>query len=185
MVIKGVEFGICEKQCTYPCETCKNNVCKSCSIGFTLNTHKKCVFDETTVCTNGICGFCPMGFSMQDDGSCSPCYNYNCAVCNGNVDICTTCYPGYYSSESNFTCIPCGGECETCFDADTCDLCAPGYSKEVISMNEGASDAVFSDKCVLCNENCKTCYLEPDRCQSCHEGYRLSTSNRCIGDFTV
>ena len=52
-------------------------------------------------------------------------------------------------------------------------------------MDEGASDAVFSDKCETCDENCKTCFLESYRCQSCHEGFRLSTSNRCIGDFTV
>ena len=82
-------------------------------------------------------------------------------------------------------CLPCSSECKTCYDGDNCILCANGFFKEVISMNEGASDAVFSDDCVACDPNCKTCYLESFRCQSCHEGYRISSGNRCIGRFTV
>ena len=39
----------------------------------------------------------------------------------------------------------CNEKCKTCFDADTCDLCAAGYFKEVISMEEGAADAEFSN----------------------------------------
>ena len=52
-------------------------------------------------------------------------------------------------------------------------------------MEEGASDAVFSDQCVACDSNCKTCFLESYRCQSCPDGFRLSGSNRCIGLYTV
>ena len=48
----------------------------------------------------------------------------------------------------------------------------------------GISSATFSDKCIACNPNCRTCQIEPDRCTSCPDGTRLFSS-RCAGMYTV
>lgn len=51
-------------------------------------------------------------------------------------------------------------------------------------MIGGVDDAVFSDRCVKCSVNCKTCLVEPDRCESCHDDYYL-LNHRCINYYTV
>ena len=52
-------------------------------------------------------------------------------------------------------------------------------------MTTGIGDAVFSNKCVECDSNCATCFIEPHRCMSCHRGFRIGRGNRCVGRFTV
>lgn len=81
--------------------------------------------------------------------------------------------------------MPCPEQCKTCFDEITCDLCASGYYKQLISMDEGLVDAVFSDECSLCSDNCATCFMEADRCQTCKTGFWLTSSNACIGRYEV
>ena len=51
-------------------------------------------------------------------------------------------------------------------------------------MDEGIEDAIFSDDCEECDDNCKTCFLDADRCQSCYTGYRLK-GNKCVGRFSL
>lgn len=48
----------------------------------------------------------------------------------------------------------------------------------------GISDAVFTDKCIPCSPNCKTCLIEIDRCTSCYSGLYLF-SHRCVNSYTV
>lgn len=65
------------------------------------------------------------------------------------------------------TCTACPAQCKTCFDATSCKTCSPGFTKEIVSMGTDISDAVYSDKCIACDSNCRTCTVEPDRCTSC------------------
>lgn len=51
-------------------------------------------------------------------------------------------------------------------------------------MTNGISDAVDNDKCIACDSNCRTCIVQPDRCTSCFQGFRLM-SYRCAGLFNV
>lgn len=81
-------------------------------------------------------------------------------------DVCQICMSGQYLDSSN-NCVDCGDECKTCFDSETCDICADRYFKEIVSMDQGIEDAVFTDTCTACSNNCKTCVIEADRCQSC------------------
>ena len=49
---------------------------------------------------------------------------------------------------------------------------------------DGISDATFSDKCIACSTNCATCVVEPTRCASCPDGFRLF-GYRCNNLYTV
>jgi hypothetical protein len=51
-------------------------------------------------------------------------------------------------------------------------------------MISGINDAIFSDKCIKCENNCKSCLMESDRCESCYDNYYLMNF-RCINLFTV
>lgn len=51
-------------------------------------------------------------------------------------------------------------------------------------MSSGVSDATYSDRCIPCDPNCRSCIVQPERCTSCFDGFRLF-SFRCAGLFTV
>lgn len=86
--------------------------------------------------------------------------------------------------DSTSHCVSCPPPCRTCYNNDSCILCAPGFTKQIVSMTTGVDDAVYSDKCIACDPNCRTCIVQPDRCTSCFDGFRLF-SFRCAGLFTV
>ena len=168
---------VCQENCRPPCASCNKDTCLQCENGFTLSGNQ-CTPDFSC---NPNCAFCPQGTEKLVNGSCVPCPS-NCSSCTSGV--CHQCKPGNYLNGS--TCNPCNSQCRTCFTADSCDECARGFVKEILSMDEtiGVSSAVYSDKCIPCDPNCLTCQVEPDRCTSCPDGNRLFSS-RCAGMFTV
>lgn len=106
----------------------------------------------------------------------------NCSSCSSGV--CYQCVDGMFLDSSTSQCVPCPPPCRTCYNNDSCNLCAPGFIKQIVSMTTGVDDAVYSDKCIPCDQNCRTCIVQPDRCTSCFDGFRLF-SFRCAGLFTV
>lgn len=46
------------------------------------------------------------------------------------------------------------------------------------------SEAKFTDTCIVCDGNCKTCLYRPTFCTSCNTGMRLF-STRCMGIYSV
>lgn len=86
---------------------------------------------------------------------------------------------------SSGTCTACPSQCKTCYDSSSCQLCAPGYVKQILSMDStGVQNAVLGDSCIACSSNCRTCAVYPDLCISCPDGFRLFSS-RCAGLYTV
>ena len=51
-------------------------------------------------------------------------------------------------------------------------------------MQNGLTDALFSDRCIACNTNCATCITLPEKCVTCPEGTQLMGSS-CAGMYTV
>lgn len=72
---------------------------------------------------------------------------------------------GYYLDST--TCKVCDKTCVTCFDASTCKICAPGYTKQLISLGDYHSTSLFNNTCIPCDSNCLTCDVQPNRCTSC------------------
>ena len=135
------------------------------------------------ICEPGFCNFCPIG-SYLDVDICAPCEIADCLTCpNGND--CLSCREGTYLADSGLSCEICPAHCKTCYDNENCEKCADGYFNELVSMGDDLTEAVWSDECVACDENCATCYAESTRCQTCHPGYNLRRGNRCIGRATT
>lgn len=167
---------VCAEKCRPPCTSCSNGACFACEQGFTF-TNGQCNPDLSC---NPNCEFCPAGTYKNASSSCVPCPQ-SCASCPSGT--CVECQKGFFLANS--TCQRCPDKCRTCYNADTCEDCAPGFIKEILSMGtNGIADATFSDNCIPCAPNCRTCAVEPDRCTSCPEGSRLF-SFRCSGMFTV
>lgn len=51
--------------------------------------------------------------------------------------------------------------------------------KPVLTMSSSISDIEFGEECLACDDDCATCFIQPNYCLSCGEDRKLNGTN-CI-----
>ncbi|CAD8198174.1 unnamed protein product [Paramecium octaurelia] len=168
------------KTCQQPCTTCQynNNFCTSCIKQYQYLINNTCV--------------CQDGYYMQNY-ECQLCY-YTCTKCF-SFNICNECIDGYYLYDD--ICSQCDTQCLTCIDHDQCLTCSDGYymvlthnCTSCISNCKECDNAytcitcfdgyfLYDGQCVKCDDNCRTCVDEYEKCLSCNDNFLL-IDDKCI-----
>lgn len=70
-----------------------------------------------------------------------------------------------------------------------CLSCVDGFLREIISSpvlsgSDLIAGAQFAKTCTPCDNNCKTCVLDPRKCTSCYDGYKLNDTI-CFSNYAV
>ena len=140
----------CIQNCPSTCLACKDNQCSACNAGYSLS-NSSCIPNLTC---NPNCSYCPIGSERTVNNTCITCPT-NCGSClNGK---CYQCLDGFYLNSLR-QCVTCPSQCLTCYDETTCNLCKPGYVKQILSLgSNGIQDAVLGDQCIACDKSCLTC----------------------------
>jgi hypothetical protein len=113
---------------------------------------------------SGKCDYCRPGNRKVGD-QCESCAVPNCNYCDGSVLRCSACAPGYYLEDNQ--CKPCIGNCRTCANSETCNICMDYYF-----LDDGGR------RCQPCPDNCKKC-LDFGQCQICKLSYYLDNNKKC------
>ena len=158
------------------------NACTRCISGFSIDSaSRRCVSQIQCpygqdylngVCTNicepgflffeGMClyGQCFPGYSANSVGGCvrqtnvptpsGPSCNPNQFISNG---VCVgTCGNGLYPDSTSRRCVPCGSNCDSCFNANFCIVCSNGFETQngncIRSSNCEGSQLQFNGRCV-------------------------------------
>ena len=165
--------GVCIR-CDPACRTCNDlgpDHCLECAIGY----HKEngvCKADcqENCKSCDEPCSECEIGYFIYQQG-CQKCTS-SCKTCQSIPDRCTSCSPGY-GLISNKCVKGCANHCSSC--DFICTKCEDGY----ISI---------SGICEVCEGNCMTCHISPEKCLSCKFGFALQGTeciNSCIEHCTT
>ena len=170
--------GIC-----YPCSINSPNCTKCSYLATSENSGKWFTCLECEGGKNGI-------FRPHIDGKCYECFILHCLQ-NGYIPgtndcLCKKCEDGYYLSNSNHTCKPCGnifesipgGKCSQYYCPD--DGKNYSYTKSC-SCNSGYT-LINESICISCPSNCKACHYDENStliCDRCKSKFYLN-ENECI-----
>ncbi|XP_053378665.1 multiple epidermal growth factor-like domains protein 10 [Mercenaria mercenaria] len=135
-------------------ETCKTNECSICCVD------KICAQGNyPNDCTNG----CIDG---HRGARCYELCTYNCKSCKNNIDICESCYDGFYLGDRKDCASKCPPNCKTCSSNLHCNTCKAGFYDK-----GGSSTCDYS----ICPTHCE---CDETNCVACKNGY-YDIENSC------
>lgn len=185
------------QSCHFSCATCTGSSASECgSCNFNSNRiYAPSNAGGVCVCANGFTdiglAYCINGTACTNIAGCVACTNGVCSQCdssqfkvfNQSLNRCV-CMPGYFqfnpTSQTDFTCVPCGTGCSQCTSGGICTLC---YS-QAVNTGSGCQCQVgfFFDQtttsCQQCVSGCQTC-ITRFSCTSCFPPLNL-TQNTCV-----
>ncbi|KAH0576139.1 Cysteine-rich membrane protein 2 [Spironucleus salmonicida] len=167
----SVEGGKCVTCEDANCKICSadKNICNTCKTSYKIvggKCERECNPGDAVCATNQICL-----------GTCKTC-SINCTSCEGNVNNCKSCTPGFALDGSS--CTACSAGCADCTgNKNVCNLCKDGY----FGIN-GACQSCEMNTTAQCEcsgaANCATCTIaKSGTCGTCIAGYKMSASNTC------
>jgi hypothetical protein len=164
----------CAPNCKAPCATCSstnNAICTSCLAGYSyVQSTSTC--SPISTCTGG-CSVCPLNYVLTNQ-QCIQCGNPSCSRCSAsNLNLCTSCYDGYYFNQG--VCTQCPTGCSTCSNSQNCLSCSSGYTAQVQAIATQVS-------CIACASPCAECIGNAQTCTKCLPSYTLN-GWKCVTNF--
>ena len=152
---------ICIKECNES-YFAKND--QECGLCRDLYPDKPYKIMDSNFCINNI----PKGAKVFNENlkllKCEKGVNKTSEACNVCHEKCKTCSL-FSEDDNNQYCTACNDENELLQEGNCVKQCSEGYYQN-------------GKKCEKCNDDCKTCTEQPDKCTSCKEKYYLD-SNTC------
>ena len=160
-----------------------NQVCISCSNGFTFNANKVCV-PVSDQCksydVNGSCTACFKGYDLAN-GVCSFSSSNNakpvdlgCASWNWDTQVCRACSKNWVFNSNN-VCVPVSDQCNTFDAAGLCTSCFKGY--DVVN---GSCTFSPSNTAKPSDLGCGKWDWDNQLCLTCSSGYVFNKNNVCV-----
>jgi len=80
-------------------------------------------------CSNSTtCTHCWQNYGITSTGTCIPCQDPNCLICDATGTICYDCNANFFVENSDGACHPCSTGCDECNTGDTCITCSTGFT---------------------------------------------------------
>ncbi|CAG9330186.1 unnamed protein product [Blepharisma stoltei] len=196
--------------CSPQCSTCSDSssACLTCFDTIHMSSPPNCLCPVYSTLTAGSCT-CDPGFYFSSNTVCSSC-DETCAACSGSDNclsckdplhatpsggICQ-CDSGFYWVASSYYCDKCAPKCASCASTETnCGSCidiihmsaapncaCPRYASLIDNICVCNTGYYFSSPrvCFPCQENCETCDLSFDKCDSCADKVHMSDVPDCL-----